>query len=80
VDSLPLALLACHLVGFYGAQCKKKLRPAQIDGRPTLKEKKVMRKNAIRLVLVTILMIGVNSATCKAQGPVPPQWPPMGVK
>jgi hypothetical protein len=39
-----------------------------------------MRKSVIRLMLMTMLIIGVNSATCKAQGPVPPQWPPMGVK
>jgi hypothetical protein len=39
-----------------------------------------MRKSVIRLVLVTMLIIGVNSATCKAQGPIPPQLPPMGVK
>ena len=35
-----------------------------------------MRKSAIRLVLMTMLIIGVNSATCKAQGPLPPIIPP----
>jgi len=39
-----------------------------------------MRKSLIRLVLVTMLIIGVNSATCKAQGPTPPQFPPMAAK
>ena len=41
---------------------------------------KVMRNSAIRLVLMTMLIIGVNSATSKAQGPIPPQLPPAAVK
>jgi hypothetical protein len=65
---------------FHGAHCKKKLRPAQISGRPNSEGEKVMRKSAIRLVLVTMLIIGVNSATCKAQGPFPPQFPPIASK
>ena len=39
-----------------------------------------MRKNAIRLMLMTILIIGVSAGTCRAMGPIPPQWPPAGVK
>jgi hypothetical protein len=39
-----------------------------------------MRKSVIRLVLMSMLIIGVNSATCKAMGPLPPQFPPMAVK
>jgi hypothetical protein len=63
-----------------GPHCKKKLRPAQIGGRLNSEGEKVMRKSVIRLVLMSLLIIGVNSATCKAQGPFPPQFPPMAVK
>jgi len=39
-----------------------------------------MRKSAIRLMLMTILIIGINAGTCRAMGPIPPQFPPMAVK
>ena len=39
-----------------------------------------MRKSVMGLIVATMLIIGVSSATCRAQGPFPPQFPPMAVK
>jgi hypothetical protein len=39
-----------------------------------------MRKSVMGLIVMTMLIIGVNSATCKAQGPIGPQFPPAAIK
>jgi hypothetical protein len=35
-----------------------------------------MRKNAIRVVMIAMLFLGVCSAQFQPAGPFPPQWPP----
>jgi hypothetical protein len=78
-----LALLPCHLAGFHGAQCKKKITVGSIGGVDlTLKEKKVMRKSAIRLVVATILLVSGSLMPLNASIsplPVPPLPPAHGV-
>ena len=39
-----------------------------------------MRKSVIGFIVMTMLIIGLNSGTCKAQGPIPPQFPPAAAK
>lgn len=39
-----------------------------------------MRKSVMGFIVTTMLIIGLNSGTCKAMGPVPPQLPPTAVK
>jgi hypothetical protein len=80
VDSLPLGSAPLSPCWFSRAQCKKKITAGSIGGRLNSEGEKVMRKNAIRLMLMTILIIGINAGTCRAMGPFPPQFPPMAVK
>jgi hypothetical protein len=39
-----------------------------------------MRKSLIRLVLMTMLIAGISSGVCRANGPLPPMIPPTAAK
>jgi len=75
----PLVVLPARPVIFFNGTPKEKVTSAYKAVNPN-SEGGSMSKNAVRLVMVVMLFLGVSSTQLRAAGPCPPPWPPSGVR